>query len=362
LLKAFYLFCGCAALSVSTVAAPLDVFLTATPEVVSPKGYLEIGSDHMNGTLDVFHVRESDPLTSGTKAGDYRGAYVTGGLRVGEGKWITGGLWQRTLSSTSDTFNYTSWQLSGLYRFAQSDGKWPAMAMRISGWGSGASATESTTAVVVPGARLNTVKVTEPSDRQVQADWVGTWSLSPSSDVSVNVGVGRTQLSYGGLTATTTRNGCDYNVVFNGNNIYGTLIPPCSATGGVIQQFYDSSGDYGVDVASEIAWRGTFFQGGVNGRWQRGPWTFMAGYLLHVVKREAVDDILNARGKKSFTQNHTITLQANYQLRPQLTVFARGQLSSNLFFNDIPVTYNSSTADRFDSKYTLFTLGLRAAF
>jgi len=190
LLKAFYLFCGCAALSVSTVAAPLDVFLTATPEVVSPKGYLEIGSDHMNGTLDVFHVRESDPLTSGTKAGDYRGAYVTGGLRVGEGKWITGGLWQRTLSSTSDTFNYTSWQLSGLYRFAQSDGKWPAMAMRISGWGSGASATESTTAVVVPGARLNTVKVTEPSDRQVQADWVGTWSLSPSSDVSVNVGVG----------------------------------------------------------------------------------------------------------------------------------------------------------------------------
>jgi hypothetical protein len=236
------------------------------------------------------------------------------------------------------------------------------MAVRLSGWGSGAAATESTTAVVVPGARLNTVKIAEPSDRQLQADLIGTWNLTASSDVSVNVGVGSSQLSYSALTATTTRNGCDYNVTFTGNNIYGALIPPCNVSGGVIQQFYDSSGDYGVDVAKEIAWSGTFVQAGVNGRWQHGPWTIMAGYLLHVVKREAVDDILAARGKKTFTQNHNISLQTNYQLNPKLTLFARGQLSSNLFFNDIPVTYNSSTADRFDSKYTLFTVGLRTDF
>jgi hypothetical protein len=43
-------------------------------------------------------------------------------------------------------------------------------------------------------------------------------------------------------------------------------------------------------------------------------------------------------------------------------VSGRGQLSCNLFFNDIPVTYNSSTADRFDSKYTSVTVGLRADF
>jgi hypothetical protein len=315
----------------------------------------------MNGTLDVFHVRESDPLTSGTKAGDYHGAYIIGGVRVGEGKWLTGGLWQRTLSSTSDTFNYTSWQLSGLYRFAEADGKRPALAVRLSGWGSGASATESTTAVVVPGARLNTVRIAEPSDRQLQADLIGTWNLTPGSDVSVNFGVGSTKLSYGGLTATTTSYGCDYNVAFTGNDILLTRARPCALSS---PDFYvdSSEGKYGVDVASEIAWHGTFVQAGVNGRWQRGPWTYMAGYLLYVVKREAVDDILTARGKNAFTQNHNITLQANYQLRPQLTVFARGQLSSNLFFNDIPVTYNSSTSERFSSRYTLFTVGLRADF
>jgi hypothetical protein len=315
----------------------------------------------MNGTLDVFHVRESDPLTSGTKAGDYHGSYITAGVRLGEGKWLTGGLWQRTLSSTSDTFNYTSWQLSGLYRFAEADGKRPAMAVRLSGWGSGATATESTTAVVVPGARLNTVKITEPADRQLQADLIGTWNLTPGAEVSANLGLGRSQLSYGALTATTSREGCDYNLTFTGNDIYGELAAPCSVPGHKLY-FDDKSGGYGVDVASEIAWRGTFIQGGVNGRWQRGPWTYMAGYLLYVVKREAVDDILTARGKNAFTQNHNITLQANYQLRPQLTVFARGQLSSNLFFNDIPVTYNSSTSERFSSRYTLFTVGLRADF
>ena len=360
--KDWYLFCGFAALSVAATAAPLDVFLTARLESASPNGYLEIGSDQMNGSLDVFHVRDSDPLTAGTKAGDYHGTYISGGVPLGDGKWLSGGLWQRALSSTSDTYNYTSWMLSGLYRFVEADGKQPAIAVRLSGWGSGATATESTTAVVVPGARLNTVKITDPSDRQLQVDLIGTWNLNASSDVSVNVGVGSSQLSYSALTATTTRNGCDYNVTFTGNNIYGTLIPPCNVSGGVIQQFYDSSGDYGVDVAKEIAWSGTFFQAGVNGRWQNGPWTIMAGYLLHVVKREAVDDILAARGRKTYTQNHNISLQTNYQLNPKLTMFARGQLTSNLFFNDIPVTYNTSTAERFDSKYSLFTVGMQLNF
>ena len=176
------------------------------------------------------------------------------------------------------------------------------------------------------------------------------------------MGLGRSQLSYGSLSATTTRNGCDYNVAFNGNNIYGTLIPPCNVSGAVIQQFFDSSGAYGVDVANEIAWSGTFFQAGVNGSWHSGLWTLKAGYLFHVVKRERVDDILNSRGQEAYTKNHNVALQADYRVHPRVTLFARTQLTSNLFFNDIPVTYNSSTAERFDSRYTLFSVGLRAEF
>ena len=353
----------CAVLAtVPAAAAPLDGFLTALPERLAPLGYVELGSDHMNDALDVFRIRDSDPLTAGTKAGDYRGQYVNAAWRATDNLWLSGGVGQRRVSDAADTYRYNSWQLAGQYRFLEAAGRRPALALRLSGWGNRAAATESNTPVTVPGAILNTVKVTGPSDQQLQSDLIGTWTMSPALDVSALLSLGASRLSYGALSATTTRNGCNYQLSFSGNDIFGTLIPPCAATGGIIQQFFDSSGDYGVDVANEIAWRGSFMQLGVNSTWRSGPWTLQGGYLLHVVRREAVDTILAARGKAAHTQNHNITLEADYRFHPHVSVFSRAQFSSNLFFNDIPVTYNSSTASRFGSKYSLFSVGLRAVF
>ena len=351
-----------AAFALYANAAPLDVLLTATPERLAPGGFLDLGAQRMNGALDVFKVRENDPLTAGTKAGDYHDVYISGGYPMTEALWLFGRWGRSTLSSTSDNYRYTNWSVAGQYRWTEAMGAWPTVATRLSAWGNYADFTESTTAVVVPGARLNTVKITEPADQQVQIDVIGSWSVTPVSTVSAFLSLGRSQLSYGALSATTTRNGCDYNVTFTGNDIYGVLAPPCAVVGGVIEQFYDSSGDYGVDVASEIAWRGTFAQAGVNRSWQHGPWTWQAGYMVHWVQRDGVDRILKARGKTPYKLNQNATFQATYRFQPHVSVFARGQLTSNLFFNDIPVTYNSSTSERFKSRYSLFTLGLRAEF
>lgn len=348
------------AMAMPAFAAPLDVFLSATPEQIAPRGYLEVGSDHMNESLDVFKVREDDPLIAGTQAGDYSAGYVSGAVKVAEGVWLSGSLGRSSVSSTSDTYNYNNWRVSGLYRIKEANGAMPALALRFSAWGNNANATESTTAVVVPGARLNTVKITDPADQQLQADLVGTWALTPAQSVSAFISGGSTKLSYGSLSATTTRNGCDYNVAFTGNDIFLTRARPCTLPSADF--YFDSSGEYGVDVASEIAWRGSFVQAGVNSLWQRGPWTVQMGYMFHVVKRRAVDDILKARGDTSYTHNHNITVQANYRLTPHLSIFGRGQITSNLFFNDIPVAYNSSTAERFGSKYSVFSVGLRASF
>ena len=343
-------------------AAPNDVFLSATPEQQSPRGFIDVSSDHMNGALDFFRVRDSDPLTAGTSAGDYLGAHVTGGIPLGDALWLSGSLWQRNLKSASDSYNYTSWQIAGQYRLIDAQDWQPALAIRLSAWGDYASATESSTAVVVPGAKLNTVKITDPADRQLQADLIGSWNLSPSTDVNVLLSAGSSQLSYGALSATTTRNGCEYQVAFTGNNIYGTLAAPCNVGGGVIQQFFDSSGAYGVDVANEISWRGTFMQAGVNASWRHGPWTVMGGYLFYVAKRDNVDAILIARGKPSYTQNHFLSVEARYRIHNNLQVYGRGQLTSNLYLSDLPVIYNTSTSDRFGSKYSLFSLGLRLNF
>ncbi len=343
-------------------AASLDVYLTATPEQIAPHGYLELVTDHMNESFDFFKVRESNPQTAGTKAGDYHGTYLSGAVRFFDTTWLSGTLGQRSVSSTADTYHYTHWQVSGLYRFLDQNGKVPSMALRLSAWGNHANETESTTAVVVPGAKLNTAKITEPADRQWQADWVSTWNLSTASTVSAFIGMGKSQLSYEQLTATTTHNGCNYNVTFYGNDIYGILKRPCMMGGAIVEEFYDSSGEYGVDVAREIAWHSTFAQVGINGTWQHAPWTLQAGYLLHVVHRDGVDQILADRSMPFYTKNNNLTLQANYRLRPGWSVFGRAQLTSNLFFNDIPVTYNSSTSERFGSRYTVFTVGLRAEF
>ena len=71
-------------------AAPLDGLLTAMPERLAPSGFVEFATDHMNDSLDVFRIRESDPLTAGTKAGDYRGQHVNAGWNAGQGLWLSG--------------------------------------------------------------------------------------------------------------------------------------------------------------------------------------------------------------------------------------------------------------------------------
>ena len=88
----------------------------------------------------------------------------------------------------------------------------------------------------------------------------------------------------------------------------------------------------------------------------------MGGYLIHAVRRGSVDAILTSRGNPAYTQNQHISLGADYRFSAHLVAFARVQLTSNLFFDDVPVTYNSATAGRFGSKYSLFSLGMRVEF
>ena len=348
-----------ALLALPVTAAPLDAFLTAQPEQVAPNGYLEAGVDKMNEQLDFFKIRDSNTLASGTQAGDYQGAHLNGAWRVKEGMWITGSLMQRNLNGLADTFHFNSWRASGLYKFKEADGKIPAMAVRLSAWGNYADEIGSSSRVAVPGAILNTVKLTNPSDRQLQADLIGTWQLTPATDMSLFMGVGNTQLSYGDLSGTATLNGCNYQLSFIGNTVEGKTSSPCS-TGA--DWFSVPSSKYGVDVAKELGWRGNFVQFGANAAWRSGPWTLRGGYLFYAVQREAVDDILASRGWTVYNQSQNLLLEANYRFHPHLTAYARSQLSSTMFFNEMPVTYNTFSSDLFGTRYSLFTVGLRADF
>jgi hypothetical protein len=352
-----------ASLAPAALAAPLDVLLTATPERVDPRGRVELSLDKAVGSIGFSTSADPSNQAPSVTQGDYSGAQLHAAWRATDRLWLSGGLWQRRISNAVDRFDYRSWQLAGQFRLNDAAGAMPAVALRLSAWGNRASATESTTPVRVPGAILNTVTVAQPSDRQLQADLIATWPLSSQWDLTALFGGGVTRLSYGGLTATTRIDSCDYHLKFQGNDIFGQLIEPCAGSGGgVIRQFYDSSGDYGVDVAREIAWSGRFLQAGGNAQWRNDAWVLTGGYLFYSIRRDNVDDILASRGNPVVRRNHQLMVEAAYKWHPTWSPFVRAQISSNLFFNDVPVTYNASTSGSFSSGYSVVTIGLRAGF
>lgn len=346
----------------SAVAAPLDAMLSARLDRETPRGWLEAGLSGVNRRID-FSDPEDDPDVAARSArGDYRDITLSGAWLVRDGWWLLGGLARREVSDGVDTYRYLGWQLAGQVPLMPAAAGRPALALRLGAWGHQASETATTTPVRVPGAILDTVTVRRPADRTLQADVVASWELSPAVELGLFAGVGHTRLSYAGLQATTRRNGCRYDLQFTGNDIYGTLAEPCDAPGGVIEQFFDSSGEYGVDVPREIAWSGRFVQVGANLRWRSGPWTLGSGLLWHAVDRDGVDGILAARGRPVHDRNLGLVVDVDHRFDARWSLFGRAQISRRLFFNDLPVTYNSSTSGSFGSRLSLLTLGLRARF
>lgn len=346
-------------LASATLAAPGDALLSALPERDAARAVLSLANEQLAKRVDSTRLQDGLPVPA---AGRYRSQQLDAALRLLDGLWLQAALGQRDIGDGVDSFAFRHWRLSGQWRLLDAAGPRPALALRLSRWGDAAGQTTTTSAVQVPGALLDSVTIEHPADRQWQADLLATWPISQSLAVSVGLGGGHSQLSYGALAATTTRGGCHYQLAFTGNDIFGNLAQPCSAAGGVIRQFIDRSGDYGVDVASELAWQGRFVQGLANLAWRSGPWAIKAGYSLQSIRRQAIDDILAQRGQARHSTSHQAVLEAAYQLTPQLSGFVRSRWTSTLFFSDLPVAYNSSTASGLGSHYTTLALGVRAAF
>jgi hypothetical protein len=341
-------------------AAPLDAFLTALPEQMGSQAYLEVGADHMNAQLDFFKIRDSDALAAGTQAGDYHGSHLAGGWRLTDKVWLSGSLLQRNLSGLSTTYSFDSWQLSGLYKLHEAAGKVPALAVRVSAWGNGANEIAATKICAAPvvgnptqcqtNALLDRVSIAKPTDKDLQVDLIGTWKPTQNVDINALASLGSTQLSFGGLSGMATIDGVSYQLSPVGNDI---LFTAADGSQRIVKNVYNPS---------ELSWRGNFAQLGVSTTWYHGPWTVRGGYLLYTIQRQTIDDILKSRGWSVVQQNKIVSLEAAYRLRPHMSVFARGQISSALIFNDMPVIYNAFSSDLVGGRYSIYTVGLRADF
>lgn len=341
-------------------AAPLDVFLSAYPAPTSSEAQIEMSADRMNTQLDVFDLRSRSSSLDNLDS-SYSANRINAGFKVGESGWLSGSLAQRTSVDKGGTYRFVSWSAAGQYRFMEQESWSPAVALRLGAWGNYADQTESSKSVLVPGAKLDSTKISAPADQQLQADLIASWTLRQQVQVSAVLSAGRSQLSYSALSATTTLDGCHYLLRFTGNGIYGVLTEPCTSDI-YIKEIYDNSGRLGIDVAKEIAWRGNFLQAGINARWQHGPWGVRGGYLFYIVERDGIDAILLGRKQASYTQSHTLGLEGSYQFVPKMQLAASVLLNSNLFFDQMPVNYNTGTASRFDAASSIFGLSLRFDF
>lgn len=347
---------------ISTVqAAPLDALLSAHKSTIPGKIELEAAYDIVNSTVDILNVRDRDNDFSGTNVGNYKGAHLRAGVAVTPNLWVDGGLWQRRLEYRNDQAKINSWQLAAQYKFLDGRAYVPSVAARIGAWGNYADRLDKTSPTTVSGVTLNSVTVKDPSDRQLQADLIASWSVLQQGEMSAFMGAGTSRVELGSVTGTTTQNGCNYNLSFGRTDVTGTRTQFCNASI-IVDRITVTNSTLGINVYNEAEYHARYMHGGLSAKWLTGNWQFRVGYDYHRVKRDNVDDVISQRGGKPVENNHTLIGELMYRVSDNVSLFGRGQIMARQFTGEIPFAYNSLTASRFDKKYGFVTAGVVVFF
>ncbi|MDB5963122.1 MAG: hypothetical protein JWP59_4416 [Massilia sp.] len=349
------------AVSAAAGAAPLDALLTANHFQRAGAGEVELAYDTLNSSLDFLGLREKDSAATTSAVGDYKGGHVRAGIAATPRLWIDGAYWKRNIDYRSFDAKLDSWQVAGQYKFLDADGRRPAMALRLGGWGNNADSLTKYTNTTVAGTKFTSATVNKPRDKQLQLDLIGTWTPSTETALSVFGGVGQSRVEFDSVSATSrTSNGCNYNVAFSPAGVEATLASPCTAKV-VIDRFTQAAGAT-VDVYKEARYKSTFAQLGVTGEWHSGNWRARLGYQYQSIKRDDVDDIIENRGGTAYKHSHVLVTDVSYNIYKNVVLFARGQLMSNQFNGEVPLAYNSLTAEKYDQKYGFISTGLSLVF
>lgn len=363
--KSLFLFCLCCTeMLVPAVAAPLDAFLSADHATSTGNGngngYVEGAYDLVNGSVDVFNIRNNDANYAGTNVGDYHGAHVRAGVAISPTLWFDGAFWNRRLAYREDVIKISSWQLAAQYKLIDGAGYQPAVALRLGAWGNYASELKKTSNSTVRGQTLNSVTVDSPKDQQYQLDLIATSTIFERTALSMFAGAGVGRVNVGSVSATASLGGCLYNLAFGVSEIVATQAGSC---GNVV----DSRGTlpnstYGVDVYGETQYHASFVHGGFNLNWHGVNWQAKGGYQYQYLRRNRIDDTIASRGATSYQSNHMLLVELRYKVMSQASIFVRGQYMTNQFVGEIPFAYNTLTASRFGNRYGILSTGLIVSF
>jgi hypothetical protein len=355
---AFVLVAGLAA-GASVIAAPLDALLT-TEQIETPgSGEVELGYDAANSSLDFLNVRSKNDSSS--NVGDYKGEHIRGGVAITPRLWIDGAFWRRKIDYRSFVADLSSWQVAGQYKFLDGSGYVPSLAVRVGAWGNYSSSLTKSTNSTVGGTKFTSATVSEPTDIQYQLNLIGTWPVTRQFSFSVFGGAGSSTTGYDNVSATArTANGCEYNVAFVDAGAVSTLARPCNASGVVTRFSQSNSATFNVN--KEAKYKAYYYQAGLMASWTVNDWRVRGGYQYQTINRDQIDDIIASRGGVAYKNNQVFIADVSYKLFRNTTVFLRGQYMKNQFNGEIPLAYNTLTADRFNQHYGILSTGLIFTF
>jgi len=341
-------------------AAPLDALLTATKPTTPGQAIVEVSYDMMNSSLDFLHLRKESENGS-SNVGDYKGGHIGLGVAVTPQLWVEGAYWKRKIDYRSFDADLNSWQVAGQYKLSEAQGAVPALAIRLGAWGNDAKSLTKYTNTTISSIKFTSATVHKPADQQVQLDLIGTWPVSDSTELSAFASAGASRVKFNSISATSrTRNGCEYNIGFDDVGAVGELAQPCTAAV-VVTRFTIPYSDT-VDINKEARYHSSFAQAGFMADWHNVNWRVRGGYQFQYIKRDDVDDIIADRGGKAYKHNHVLVADVSYNAYKNVVVFLRGQFMTNQFNGEMPLAYNSLTADKYNQRYGVVSTGLMLVF
>ena len=359
-----------AALAGPAAAAPFDHALTARPEQGGAR-QLEAAADAMNGTLDVFDIRGSDPDYAGTTVGDYSGAHLRGGWQLSERWWLDAALWRRKIEYRSDSGSLTSWQLAAQYRFAGEGAASPAApastawALRGSVWGNRSGTLNKNSPTTLAGYTMDSVSIDSPRDVQWQLDLIATRG-SADAWVSGFAGIQRGKVDYSRLTGTATAGSCPYAVAFGDASTVLTQVADCSSPSGTLAAGTEVTVDnsqLGLDPRDALSYSATVLRAGVNGFRRWGDWHVRGGLAYeHFDRGDALEAAAGSLSGSYHSGNLSAALEVGYRITPALTGFVRGTAWQHQLMGEVPFLYNAVTARRSDRRYGIVSVGVSASF
>jgi len=323
-------------------AGSFDALVEAYPSESIGPGYIEIGGDFVNDTVDVLGIKSSAVgINTADGTGDYSGANARFGLALSDNLWVDGAYQKRQIKYGVDQLRLDSYDLATQWTQPVSD-------------------------------YFGGVRASFNSNRSARINRTGTLELAGFNVDALTLG--NTQDSSNGLHLLWGQRFDDWRwTSFLGVSRGSTNFRAVSARIGAINLTYTPGGadlissaiDQDADMRAQLGTlRHTFTrtQAGVNLGINRGPWRYQAGIALETVDRPSVSTYLASAGEAHYNRNLKLIATVNYENLDGFYAYVRGQYMSNQFLSDIPLLYNSITARRFNQRYGYVSVGVGRRF